>query len=350
MHRGTRLTSFFPLPKRYFGYTAMDWFKFYGFIAVAWFVLAYVYTNYLNLFNDIANKPASTQFNVALFTGSALLLVLPAALGFLWWASGALVRYSRWQLRQPLFWRIFWMVSLLFLVTVFIDPLDAIHAQMSRKGMWPVPNLLLIFEGREWWAKVQARQWSELLFQFQLGYFLLWFMFWFLVVIAHWQYMLDGLREAWFYMNRFHRYGGSVLTGFRETARTMATEPATVDYPRQSVPLPASYRGVPRLAVDELTKEQAAAIVAADESRAIVTAPGQPTVLFIDLGKYEYSPALSGLRTADGQPLLEFGGEQPRPAVSREEMVIPLARPGGPPHIEPLAPGADDQAEGGDAR
>jgi hypothetical protein len=116
------------------------------------------------------------------------------------------------------------------------------------------------------------------------------------------------------------------------------------------VPLPAAYRGVPRLAVDNLTPEQAAAIIAADESGAVVCAPGQPTVLFIDLGRYEYSPALSALHTADGRPLLEFGSALPAPVARREDLLVPLGRPAAVRRVAPLDAASAGPDEGGEAQ
>ena len=34
-------------------------------------------------------------------------------------------------------------------------------------------------------------------FQFQWGYFLLWLLFWFLIVVVHVSYLADGLRDKW---------------------------------------------------------------------------------------------------------------------------------------------------------
>jgi hypothetical protein len=309
------LTRHRPQAPKYYGYTAMDWLKQYGFFAGMFVWVVFTYVHYFELFEDIENKGPGYQWFVALFAGLSLLLVLPAVLGFFWWAAGALVRYSIWQLRHPMHWRWFWFVILLFFSYVEVDPLDVIHPAMSRKGLGLAPNLLKLYDG-----KLE-------LFQFQWGYFLLWLLFWFLVIAVHWSYLLNGLRVVWFYTRRFNRYGASILTGFRETLAVARSEPVTVQWPRERAPLPARFRGVPRLAVEQLTSEQAARIVAADSSAAITAAPGQPTVLFVDLGCFSYDPALAELAGETGAPLLEFADYWAGPTQMREELVVPLKRP-----------------------
>lgn len=309
------LTRYHAQARKYYGYTAMDWFKFYGFFISMFFYVVYTYTHYFELFDDILQKPASYQTFVLWFSGLPLLLLTPAVLGFYWWSAGALVRYSRWQERQPVLWRWFWFISILFLALIEFDPLDKIHPMMSRGGLAPAPNLLKLYDG-----KLEF-------FQFQWGYFLLWLMFWFLVAVAHWSYLLSGMKVVWFYTKRFNRYGASILTGFRETMAVAQSAPATVNWPDEQTPLPKRFRGVPRLAVDALTPEQAAAIIAADRSGAIAAAPGQPSVLFIDLGCFDYDPALAGVLGDDGTPLLEFANYWAAPTLRREELVVPLRRP-----------------------
>ncbi|MCH7472529.1 hypothetical protein IIA79_06210 [bacterium] len=306
------LTRHHALPRKYAGYTAMDWFKFYGMVAVLLFWLAYTYTKYFELFDDIADKEPAYQAFVMFFSGLPLLLVLIAALGFFWWAGGALMRHSRWGERHPLFWRVFWSAVLLFYGYVEFDPLDSIHPLMSRKGMAPAPNLLKLFDGEFEW------------FMFQWGYFLLWALFWFLVVAVHWSYILDGWRTVWFYGRRFERYGASVLTGFNVTAKTLRRPPVTRDWPREQPAIPPAFRGVPQLVASRLTEEQARAIIEADASGAIVAAPEQPTVLFVDLGRYVHSPALELLKDGDGALLLTFEDWWAPPTLSRESLVIPL--------------------------
>jgi hypothetical protein len=183
------------------------------------------------------------------------------------------------------------------------------------------------------------------LIKFQWGYFLLWALFWFLVVALHWQYLINGLREVWFYVKRFHRYGASVLTGFRETAQAARQRPVTGAYPRGEVTLPQTYHGVPRLNVATLTADQAAEIIAADASGAITAAPDQPTVLFLDLGRFVYSPALANLTDEHGTPLLGFGDCWAEPGLGRTDLVIPLgAARGVEPAGEILAEAAEAQA------
>ncbi len=314
-YASSELTRFTAQVPRYYGYTAMDWFKFYGFIVGMLFYVVFTYTHYFELFDDIETQSAGYRLFVTLFSGMPLLLVLPAVLGFFWWAAGALVRYSQWQEREPALWRWFWCAMLLFYSTIELDLLDRIHPLMSRKGLAPAPNLLKLYD-----LKLEF-------FQFQWGYFLLWTLFWFLVIILHWSYLLNGIRVVWFYTKRFNRYGVSILTGFRETLAVARSAPATVPYPQRSVALPQRFCGVPRLAVAELTPEQALAIIAADRSGAIVAAPGQPGVLFVDLGVFDYDPALGELRDAAGQPLLEFADYWAKPQARREELVLPLRRP-----------------------
>jgi hypothetical protein len=219
-------------------------------------------------------------------------------------------------------WQFFWLAMLLFLAWVAIDPLDNIHTVMNRKGLAPAPNLVEmlgngLFDGN--------RLRPVPLFQFQWGYSVLAWLVWFLIFVLHWQYLTDGLREFWFYANRFRRYGVSVLTGFNETARLAGTMPVTRDYPRQRPSLPEAFHGVPRLNVDRLTADEARAITAADASGAITAVPGQPTVLFVDLGSYDFSPTLAELHRADGTPLLAFSDAWPTPETRREELVVPLA-------------------------
>jgi hypothetical protein len=320
-----QLTRYFPQARKYYGYTAMDWFKFYGFFISMFFYVVYTYTHYFELFNDIEQQTTGYQIFVTWFSGLPLLLLLPAVLGFFWWAAGALVRYSQWQLRQPLLWRCFWFVALSYLALIEFDPLDKIHPRMSQGGLAPAPNLLRLYDG-----KLEF-------FQFQWGYFLLWLLFWFLVAVAHWSYVLNGIRVVWFYTKRFNRYGASILTGFRETMAVTRSAPVTVKWPAERTPLPQRFRGVPRLAVDHLAAEEAAAIIAADRSRAITAAPSQPTVLFVDLGCFDYDPALADLRSAEGAPLLEFTGSWAAPAARREDLVVPLMRP-----LEPAPQGQED--------
>jgi hypothetical protein len=320
------LTRHHPLPRRYFardilsgkavsGYTGRDLFKFFGLITVLLFLLAYTYTRYFELFDGIHAKPAGFKLFVLLFSGLPLLLVLVAALGFFWWASGALVRHSRWQLSQARLWRWFWMAVLLFYAYVELDPLDRIHPAMSRQGLAPAPNLLELYDGK------------FTLFQFQWGYFLLWALFWFLVAVLHYSYVLDGLKELWFYIKRINRYGASVLTGFRETAAVYGSAPVTLMYPHEPAQLPESYSGVPYLNAARLTAEQAAGIQAAGPPGAFAAVPGQPEVLFVDLGVYAYSPDLAALTDAAGMPLLAFEPRWQLPDTAREGLVVPLSRP-----------------------
>jgi hypothetical protein len=214
------------------------------------------------------------------------------------------------------FWRWFWFGVLLFYGYVEFDPFDRIHPAMSSQGLAPAPNLLKLFDG------------EFELFRFQWGYFLLWFLFWFLLLVLHASYLAAGWRTVWFYVCRFHRYGASVLTGFRTTALTLNRSPITVDYPRQRVTPPGVIRGVPQLNVPRLTEDQARAVVAADESGAIVAAPGQPAVLFVDLGRFSWSPALAELVDEGGTPLLRFTDRLAGPVATRQALVVPLK--GGP--------------------
>jgi hypothetical protein len=252
---------------------------------------------------------------------------------FFWWVAGALVRYSRWQLDQPAAWRWFWLGILLFYAYVELDPLDRIHPLMSRKGLAPAPNLIEMIGNGHWWPVPT--------FQFQWGYGLLWFLFWFLVLAVHWAYIADGLRELWFYTQRFQRYGVSVLLGFRETARLAGTAPVTRDYPRVRPVLPPVYRGVPRLNVARLTANEAAQLRAADASGALSSPPGQPAVLFVDLGVYDFSPALAELTRSDGTPLLSFSDWWPLPETRREDLVIPLQAAASAASAQPAAPGEE---------
>lgn len=317
-YSGAELTRHIATVRLYFGRSAVHWWRFYGLIAVLWFLLVATYTRYLELFDDIESQSAGYQEFVMWFSGSALLIMVPAAAAFIWWAAGALVRYSKWQLRHRALWRWFWVVVLVFYGYVEFDPLDAIHPVMSFKGLGEAPDFVAMF------ATGYKLSEGIPLMKFQWGYFLLWWLLIFLVVAVHWQYVLDGVREVWFYTRRFHRYGASVLTGFRQTWRTSRQPPVTLDYPRERAQLPPDYRGVPELNVARLTAAQAAAIVAADASGAIVAAPGQDSVLFIDLGRYDYSPQLAELRAEDGTALLSFSDTWAPPSTSREDLVLPL--------------------------
>jgi len=317
-YSGSELTRHRALERRYGGRTARDWWRFYGLIAVLWFLLVLTYTRYLELFDNIEQQSAGYQAFVMCFSGSGLLVLVPAMVAFIWWAAGALVRYSLWQRGQPVFWRWFWVVVLVFYTWVEFDPLDAIHPVMSHKGLGNAPNLVAMFE-----ASYRLSDGIPLE-KFQWGYFLLWALFWFLLVTLHWQYLLNGLRESWFYVLRFHRYGASVLTGFRETARVARRPAVTFDYPKIPPVLPPAFRGVPRLNVNRLSAAQAAAIIAADGSGAISAAADQPTVLFVDLGRYCYSPTLAEVANEQGEPLLSFSARWAAPAVDRANLVVPL--------------------------
>lgn len=317
-HDGMDLTLHLAAERRYGGRTSRDWWRFYGLVAVLWFLLVLTYTRYLELFDNLESKSAGFQAFVMFFSGSALLMLLPAACAFIWWAAGALVNYSLWQKRQFAAWRWFWVVVLAFYAWVEFDPLDAIHPVMSHKGLGNAPHLVAMFE-----AGYKLSDGIPLT-KFQWGYFLLWVLFWFLVVALHWQYLLNGLREVWFYVKRFHRYGASVLTGFRETAQAARQLPVTSAYPQSEIVLSQAYRGVPRLNVDSLSPEQAEAVIAADASGAITAAPDQSTILFVDLGRYVYSPALAELMDEQGSPLLSFSDSWAEPGLSRAELVIPL--------------------------
>lgn len=338
-HSGIELTRHLARERRYGGRTARDWWRFYGLIAVLWFLLVLTYTRYLELFDSIEEKAPAYQAFVTWFAGSGLLVLVPAAAAFFWWASGALVNYSIWQRRQPIFWRWFWIVVLVFYSYVEFDPLDAIHPVLSHKGLGNAPNLVAMFEPGYSLAD------GIPLMKFQWGYFLLWALFWFLLTALHWQYLLYGLREAWFYIRRFHRYGASVLTGFRETLRVARQPAVTSGYPGTPPHLPSAFRGVPRLNVSGLSEEQAAAIIAADGSGAITAAPEQPTVLFIDLGRYDWSPALAGLADGEGRPLLSFSERWAPPATERAALVVPL----GTAEFPPAEDGGAEKA-GGDGQ
>jgi hypothetical protein len=306
------------------GYSALDLLKFYGMVVGLWFFMAWGQIHYLGLFDDLYNKPLAQQRSVLVFAALPLLFALPILLLFLWWAAGALVRYARWQLAQPALWRWFWLAILLFYGYVLLDPADSIHPQMSRKGLAPLVNINELVGN--WDNLVRNHQlWPPPTFQFQWGYFLLWFLCWFLLLALHWSYISDFVREVWFYARRFQRYGVSILTGFRETERLARSVPVTRDYPRERPQLPAVYRGVPRLNVPGLTADEARAILAADSSGALLLAPRQDSVLFVDLGSYDFSPALGEVRRADGTPLLRFTDWWPLPETSREALVIPLA-------------------------
>jgi len=317
-YSGIDLTQHQAMQRRYGGRTARDWWRFYGLIAVLWFLLVLTYTRYLELFDSIEQQSPQYQAFVMWFSGSGLIVLVPAAIVFIWWAAGALVRYSLWQRGQPVFWRWFWVVVLAFYGYVEFDPLDIIHPAMSHKGLGNAPNLVAMFDvGYKLTDGIP-------LMKFQWGYFLLWLLLWFLLVALHWQYLLNGLREVWFYVQRFHRYGASVLTGFRETARVARRPAVTTSYPHGQPVLPPAFRGVPSLNVDRLSAEQARAIIAADGSGAISAAANQPTVLFVDLGRYCFSPALAELADDQGQPLLRFAEHWAPPVVERADLVVPL--------------------------
>ena len=354
VYSGSELSVHRAMPGKFFGYTARDWFKFYGLIAGLLFALVLSWTRYFELFEDVDNRAGRPYSEVAtevfgsepvlmlpgmswgtfitLFAGTGVLLVAIALLGFLWWAAGALVRYSKWMLRDNLglFWQIFLFCIMTFLVIVYIDPMDKIHPQMSVRGRAPAPNLVTLLAGDWPSVKTMLADPSTVLFQFQWGYFLLYTLLWFLVVAIHWQYIMDGLRDVWFFTNRMHRYSASVLTGFRETADAMVTDPATRDYPRERPVLPPTFRGVPRLAVEQLSAEDARRIIAADASGAIVAAPGQRGALFVDLGRFDYSPTLAELSDANGRPLLTFGDYWAGPSTRRSDLVVPLRRSASP--------------------
>jgi hypothetical protein len=203
-----------------------------------------------------------------------------------------------------------------FYCWTLLDLLDKIHPAMGRNGLAMAPNLVLLFSGR-----------FEL-FQFQWGYFLLYFLAAFLIVAVNWCYLQDAWREVWFYTQRTHRYGASVLTGFAQTLAAANSAPLTRPYPRQAPVLPPGFRGAPRLnpAAGMLSEEQVARLLAADASGALVLAPGQKSALFVDLGRYSHSPALEELQTASGEPLLLFDSAWPRPGAARADLVVPLQR------------------------
>lgn len=321
----TDLTRHFAQPRRFFtrdmlsgkevrGYTGMDLFKFYGLITGLLFFLAYTYTRYLELFNDIATADTGRKLFVLVFSGIPLLLVFPALLGFLWWASGALVLYARWQKSNGGLWRWFWFGVLNFYTWVLLDLGDKIHPVMSRKGVAPAPNVVLWFDGKFEY------------FQFQWGYFLLYALCLALLLALHWSYFADGLRELRFYISRMQRYGASVLTGFAQTAAAAGSPP--VSLPLAQLEASARRSGAPRLnpELGALSAEQAAAILAADSSGAIVAAPGQPTVLFADLAAFYPSGPLAALCDAAGRPLLVFDAPYPQATGRREDFVVPLRR------------------------
>ena len=340
MHRivnfgGLDLTRHIAKPAMFLGRTLQGWFWVYTFFAILLFVMCLVYVRYLELFDSIEQQSQAYQDFVLLFSGIPILILLPAIAGLLWWASGFLMRYSRWQVRQPGLWRPFWIVVLLFYGVVELDVMDVIHPQMSHKGLGMAPDLLAMFE-----PGYSLSQGIPMVRFFQWGYFLLWVLFWFLIAVLHWQYLLDGLREAWFYIQRFHRYGASVLTGFRETARAAGRAPVPADYPAVRPVLPPVFRGVPRLNVAELSEADAARIIAADVSGAITAAPGQPTVLFVDLGRYDHGPELTDLTDGEGTPLVRFADWWGRPGTVREDLVIPLRPVQGEP--VPAVPGGTE--------
>ena len=312
-YSGLELTTHRPLPFMFAGYSGAVWFKLYGFFAAMAFILCYTYTRYFELFDDIESKSAAYQAFVMFFSGLPILLVLPAILGFFWWAAGQLVQVSRWQLTAPRFWRWYWMCVLVFFTYVLLDPGDSIWPAISRKGLFPAPNFYYLFD----------RQ-LDPTFMFQWGTFLLWALFWLLIAAIVWVHVAEGLAKFWFYTSRTQRYAVSVLTGLRETARVQLREPVTMDYPRERAKLPPAYRGIPRLNVDELSPLEARAILAADASGAIISAPGQEAVLFIDLGRYDFSPELAELTSMSGEPLLRFTDYWPDPSASREALIIPL--------------------------
>jgi len=335
------LTRHHALPRRYLGrdilsgregrgYTALDLFKFYSLISSLLFILAFTYIKYLDLFADALktdNSPLVLGARVfAGLTVIPLVLALIALEGFIWWASGALVGYTRWQRENPRAWGWFWFIVLNFLFWVEFDPLDQIHRAMSRNGLFPAPNLILLFSG-----KVET-------FEFQWGYFLLWMLFWFLVAITHVSYLADGLKEAWFYIKRINRYGASVLTGFRGTGAVALSPPVT--YPAGRQPGASAYPWtaadatgsvptilIPRLNTARLTDEQAAAILAADASGAISAAPQQRSVLLVDLGAFWPSPALLALRHGADAPLIVVEPGSLPPAARRDELIVPLTSP-----------------------
>ena len=117
---GLELTRHIATVRLYFGRSAAHWWRFYGLIAVLWFLLVVTYTRYLELFDDIESRSAAYQEFVMVFSGSGLLILVPAVAAFIWWAAGALTRYSRWQLRQPVLWRWFWVVVVGVLAVVGI--------------------------------------------------------------------------------------------------------------------------------------------------------------------------------------------------------------------------------------
>lgn len=329
---GDSLTRHHALPRRYAGYTGMDWFKFYGFFTGMIFLLCYTYTRYLALFEEASKQGPAFDLFVVLFSGIPVLLAAIALLGFNWWAGEALTRYSKWQLAQPRLWQAFWFVVLSFYTFVLIDPMDKIHPSMSRLGLAPAPNIKLLFDGK-----------FEL-FQFQWGYFLLYLLFWFLLAVLHVSYLADFWKEFWFNLNRTHRYGASVLTGFRESIAVYAAAPVTsYEIGSGTAPWASELERIrgeqptalgppyvnPDLPGGRLTAAQAAAVLAADRSGAIVPAPGQSadnmTTLFVDLGRWDFNPALAGLKDEIGRPLLRF--EQQMPAVlSRADLLVPLYR------------------------
>jgi hypothetical protein len=313
------LTRHHALPRRYLGrdvlsgregrgYTARDLFKFYGLIAALLFALALTYVKYLDLFAEAMKPDANPAMQVfAVLTIVPLLMVLVALEGFFWWAGGALVDYARWQRVDPRLWRWFWFIVLNFYFIMVTDPFDRINRLMTRNGLFPAPNLILLFSG-----KLET-------FQFQWGYFLLWALFWFLILIAHVSYLADGLREVWFYTKRINRYSASVLTGFRGTAAVAMDPPVTrTDWPMSSTVM------APGLALERLTQTQAEQIIAADLSGAISAVPGQRGVLLVDLGAFHWSPGLSELRDESGNPLLYKVQIDIDPTGSRSSLVVPL--------------------------
>jgi len=328
---GLELTRHIAQPVMFLGRTAKDWFWVYVFFATLLFVVCLVYVRYLELFDSIEQQSEAYQNFVLYFSGIPILIILPAIAGLFWWASGFLMRYSKWQVQQPLVWRPFWVIVLLFYTVIELDPLDAIHPQMSHKGLGLAPEIIPMFE------KGYDLSQGIPLVQFQWGYFLLWALFWFLIGVLHWQYLIDALREVWFFTKRFHRYGASILTGFRETARAQGREPVAATYPDVKPTLPPTYRGVPRLNVTELCEADAARIIAADTSGAIAAAPGQPTVLFVDLGRFDHGPGLGELTAADGTPLLYFADWWGEPGTNREDLVVPLKPGRDEPVREPVA-------------
>jgi hypothetical protein len=119
----------------------------------------------------------------------------------------------------------------------------------------------------------------------------------------------------------------SVLTGFAQTAAAARSAPVSIPLP-QLATMARKRRGAPRLnpAIPALTPEQAAAIISADQSGAIVAPAGQPLALFVDLAVFSPSAALEALTDAGGEPLLVFDDSWPEALGRREDFVVPLRR------------------------